>query len=688
MQWLAKTSIARRLKMVLLFITSIALLLSTTGFLVNDWFSLRNALFDRLNAEARIISSNSVAAMAFNDPDSATKTLQTLQSEESILAAGLFDLEGNQFAKYQREEGVLPAVLPSEDSGFAEGLAFVVLPVELDNSHLGDILLISDFRDWKRRQQVKFLISTGVFALSLVIAILLSSRMQRLVSDPIIKLAQTARQVTEQQDYRLRAEKTTEDEIGRLVVDFNGMLQQIQSRDQELQEIQGQLEEKVEARTRQLTELTKQLEYQAYHDPLTGLANRTTFDDHLRLAIEQVDRYGGELAVLFLDLDRFKDINDSLGHDVGDKLLVKVAKRFSRCMRSSDTLARLGGDEFGVLLQRLEHAGDAADVARKLTMTIAEPFNIDDYKLHLSTSIGISIYPSDGNSAEVILKNADTAMYSSKERGRNLLTFFSLEMNARAERRLKLENKLRQVLREGGLDVYYQPRCNALTNEIVGVEALVRWFDPDHGPISPGEFIPVAEECGLIANIDEWVLETACHEVKSWYGGRAPEISLAVNFSPVQFVRRDLDKVIDRILKRTDFPGSHLEMEITESLFGLDNDDINQIFEQLVQLDVEIAVDDFGTAYSSLSRLKQLPLHTLKIDQSFVRDLGKDTDDEAIVRTIIALAHNLNLKVVAEGVETELQLQFVRDNGCDTVQGFLFSKPVPGSELVKLLGGL
>jgi diguanylate cyclase (GGDEF)-like protein len=688
MQWLAKTSIARRLKMVLLFITSIALLLSTTGFLVNDWFSLRNALFDRLNAEARIISSNSVAAMAFNDPDSAAKTLQTLQSEESILAAGLFDLEGNQFAKYQQEEGVLPAVLPREDSGFAEGLAFVVLPVELDNSHLGDILLISDFRDWKRRQQVKFLISTGVFALSLVIAILLSSRLQCLVSDPILRLAQTARNITEQQDYSLRAEKVTEDEIGRLAVDFNGMLKQIQTRDQELQEIQEHLEEKVKIRTRQLTELTQQLEYQAYYDHLTGLANRTTFDDHLKLAIEQVDRYGGKLAVLFLDLDRFKDINDSLGHDIGDMLLVKVAKRFSRCMRSSDTLARLGGDEFAVLLQRLEHSSDAADVARKLTTTIAEPFNIENYNLHLSTSIGISIYPVDGNSAEAILKNADTAMYSSKDRGRNLMTFFSQEMNARAERRLVLENKLRQVIREGGLTVYYQPRCNALTKEIVGVEALVRWFDPDEGQITPGEFIPVAEESGLISSIDEWVLETACREVLSWHGDEMPKISLAVNFSPVQFIRKDLDTVVGQILQKTGFPSTQLEMEITESLFGLDSGEINKIFDRLVELGIQISVDDFGTAYSSLSRLKQLPLHTLKIDQSFVRDLGKDAGDEDIVRTIIALGHNLKLKVVAEGVETDGQYQFVKENGCDTVQGFLFSTPVPGSELVKLLGGL
>ncbi len=688
MRWITKSSIGRRLKMVLLLTTSIALMLSMAGFLINDWFTMRSVLFERLNAQASIIGSNSVAAMAFDDPASATKTLNILHNEEDILAAGLFDLQGRQFAGYQRDESVLPSVLPREGSGFVEGKVFVVLPVELDGALFGSVLLISDFGDWKRRQQMNILISAGVLFLSLIVAILLSSRLQRLVSEPILKLAKTARRITDHQDYSLRAEKITKDEIGRLVDDFNGMLEQIQLRDQELHEIQEQLEEKVQSRTQQLTELTQQLEYQAYHDPLTGLANRTTFSDHLRLAIEQVDRYGGMIAVLFLDLDRFKDINDSLGHVVGDKLLVKVAQRFSRCMRGSDTIARLGGDEFGVLLEHLDHGGESADVARKLTTTIAEPFDINDYTLHLSTSIGISLYPLDGNSAETILKNADTAMYCSKEQGRNLLTFFSSEMNARAERRLELENKLRHVINEGGLEVYYQPRCNAETKEIVGVEALVRWFDTDEGAISPGEFIPVAEECGLITNVDEWVLEKACQDVLSWYGGRAPDIELAVNFSPAQFVRKNLHKIIERILKRTGFPGSQLELEITESLFMLDNVDIKSIFEQLVEMDIDISVDDFGTAYSSLSRLKQLPLHTLKIDQSFVGDLGKEAGDEAIVRTIIALANNLGLKVVAEGVETESQYRFVRDNGCDTVQGFLFSRPVPGSEIAKMLNQL
>jgi len=680
-----ESTIGRRLMLILLLVSGGVLLLSTGAFLVNDWFSLRSAVFERLSAQASIVGNSSVAALMFDDTEAASSTLSSLEQEADILAAGIFDPKGRLFADFQRESGALPPTLPTTPEGFYQGHAYVVLPIVLDESRFGSIVLLSDFSYWKKKQTRNLMTALLVLFSSLVVAALLSSRLQRLVSEPILKLAATARRISEQQDYNLRAEKLSRDEIGRLVDDFNGMLRQIQQRDLELKGIQEKLEEKVQARTLELTELTRKLEHQAYHDTLTGLPNRRTFDDHLHLAIEEDQRYGGELAVLFLDLDRFKIINDTLGHSVGDKLLVQVAQRFSHCVRGSDTLARLGGDEFAVLLQRIEHATDAADVARKLIESISEPIEVEGYSLHPSTSVGISIYPSDGRNAETIIKNADAAMYRSKEQGRNRVTFFSAEMNERAERRLALENRLRQVINEGGLSIHYQPRYDTFTREIVGVEALVRWFDPQTGPVSPVEFIPLAEECGLIASIDEWVLENACREVLSWFGGAAPDITLAVNFSPAQFIREDLHKVIGRLLQQTGFPGSRLELEITESLFGTDNSNVFQIFKQLVDLDIQISVDDFGTAYSSLSRLKQLPLHTLKIDQSFVRDVGNDPDDETLVKTIITMAHNLNLKVVAEGVENDTQYRFVKENGCDAIQGLLFGKPMSGDEVGALI---
>jgi diguanylate cyclase (GGDEF)-like protein len=678
-------SIRKKLMLVLLLTSSSALIMSAIGFVVGDWYSLQNSMVERLRAEAGIIGDNSVAGLTFDDAESARRTLSTLGAEATIVSAALFAGDGSLFASYKRDGDSIPLTHPGKESGSINGNLFVAAPVKLEDRMIGSILLVSDMSYWKQRQLLHLIIALGVLLASFIVAMMISSRLQREVSEPILKLAETARRITEANDYSFRAKKLTRDEIGSLVDDFNSMLQQIEVQDDELKKVKEGLEETVKVRTEELTELARQLEHQAYHDTLTGLANRSTFDDHLQLAIDQSKRYGGQLAVLFLDLDRFKVVNDTLGHAVGDKLLIQVAKRFSACMRASDTLVRLGGDEFGVLLMQVNSASDAADVAHKLINSIAEPIEVDGYSLHPSTSIGISLFPDDGNNAETILKNADTAMYRSKDHGYNQITFFSSEMNARIVRRLSLENKLRQAVREECLDIHYQPRLDTETLKIIGVEALARWTDPEEGQIAPAEFIPLAEDCGLIGAIDEWVLRSSCSKVLQWYEGNAPEISLAVNLSPVQFIRKDLHGVVKQILTRTGFPGSKLELEITESLFGPGSEDSLGVFEQLRELGVEISVDDFGTAYSSLSRLKQLPLNTLKIDQSFVRDLGKDPEDETIVRTIITMAHNLNLKVVAEGVETELQYDFVKQHGCDAVQGFLFGRPIPAEEMDKLL---
>ncbi|PKM36450.1 MAG: GGDEF domain-containing protein [Gammaproteobacteria bacterium HGW-Gammaproteobacteria-10] len=685
MKLFGKNSIRKKLMLMLLLTSSCALLLSAVGFAVNDWLSMRSAIFERLQAQAGVIGHNSIAALTFGDAESAEKTLASLKNEADIVSAVLFSSDGVIFAHFERDEHSIPPAFPAEETGRIDGNFFVVSPILLDGHQIGNILLISDLSHWEQRQTFHLIIALGVLLLSLSTALLLSSRLQRLVSEPILKLAETARRVSEGQDYGLRAEKISSDEIGTLVDDFNDMLRQVQLRDRELQKARDELEERIEARTLELTELTRQLEHQAYHDMLTGLANRITFDDHLKLAIDQARRHGQRLAVMFLDLDRFKTINDTLGHAVGDKLLMQVSQRLLACIRDCDTLARLGGDEFAVLLTQIRQGTDAAEVASKLIAAIAEPIPIEGYSLHITTSIGISLFPEDGDHAETIVKNADTAMYRSKDRGRNQFTFFSSDMNDRAVRRLALENKLRKAIAEGAFNIHYQPRRDTLNLEIVSVEALARWNDPEEGPIAPSEFIPLAEECGLIAAIDEWMLENACREMLACCTGGEADLRLAVNLSPAQFIREDLVEVISGILQRTGFPGDKLELEITESLFGPGSIDACKILEQLCTLGIELSIDDFGTAYSSLSRLKQLPLHTLKIDRSFVHDLGHDADDETLVRTIISMAHNLNLKVVAEGVETETQYDYVKQYGCDTVQGYLFGKPVPFHQLKELL---
>jgi diguanylate cyclase (GGDEF)-like protein len=678
-------SIRRKLMQVLLLASSSTLVISISGFTISDWFSHQESTIERLRAVAGIIGSNSEAALTFEDTRSVQRTLSILKEEADIAYAAVYDDQGMLLASYQRDDSVSSWTLPFDESGYIDGEFYAVLPIILEGAPIGSILIVSDQTYWKQRQLFHLFTVLGVLLISFVVALLISRRLQRAVTDPVLKLAETARHITRSNDYSMRAKKISTDEIGLLADDFNSMLDQIQVKDNELQKVTEQLEVKVEARTQALTELTRQLEHQAYHDSLTGLANRTTFDNHLRLAIEQLQRYGGQLAVLFLDLDRFKVVNDTLGHVIGDRLLIQVAKRFTTCMRASDTLARLGGDEFAVLLKGIHSTSDAADVAQKLQKVIAEPIEVDGYSLHPATSIGISLFPSDGDDAEILLKNADTAMYRSKDAGRNQITFFSADMNVRARRRLELENKLRQAVKEQALQVYYQPRCDAETMDITGVEALARWTDPEEGEIAPSEFIPLAEECGLIGDIDEWVLKKACSDVLQWFDGDEPEIGLAVNFSPTQFARKDPHAIVKQILLQTGFPATSLELEVTESLFGPDSFDITNTFKKISELGVEISVDDFGTAYSSLSRLKQLPLHTLKIDQSFVRDLGKDPDDETIVRTIITMAHSLNLKVVAEGVETHTQYEFVRQHGCDEVQGYLFGRPVPAAEIESLL---
>lgn len=684
MKILGSNSIRKTLQMVLLITSSAALTLTTLGFAVNDWISSRHQMMERMRSQAAIIGNNSVAALTFEDQDSAARTLASLHSETEIVAAWILTGDGGIFASYHRGRYPVSFNLPDNQSGSIDGRLYVQMPIELDAERVGTIVLLSDHTQWQEQQWFRAGIVLALFIMSLLVAALVSSRLQRLVTDPVLKLAQTARRITQNQDYSLRADKLSRDEIGRLADDFNEMVNQVQMRDNELKRAQEQLEEKVAERTAELEELANRFEHQAYHDSLTGLANRITFDHRLQESIDLAKRQNNHLSVLFLDLDRFKVINDTLGHALGDKLLIEVASRLEECLRSSDTLARLGGDEFAILLSDIE-PGATGDVAAKVTESIVMPMLIDGHQLHLSTSIGISVFPGDGQDAATLLKNADTAMYRSKDKGRNCFTFFESNMNSRVERRLVLENKLRRAIKDSLFFLYYQPKRDCETLEITGVEALVRWRDSQEGWISPGEFIPLAEECGLIHAIDQCVLETACREIRQLQRDCNLPLHLSVNFSPSHFIHHDAAQQVAKTLQSTGYPGQYLELEITESLLGPDAGDVHRQLRAIRDQGVEVSIDDFGTAYSSLSRLKQLPLNTLKIDQSFVRDLGQDADDEILVRTIITLAHNLGLKVVAEGVETREQYEFVKHHHCDMVQGFLYGRPMPIEELRELL---
>jgi diguanylate cyclase (GGDEF)-like protein/PAS domain S-box-containing protein len=428
-----------------------------------------------------------------------------------------------------------------------------------------------------------------------------------------------------------------------------------------------------------------QLEHLAHHDPLTGLANRLLLSDRLEHALLAAARESAVLAVLFIDLDRFKRVNDSLGHALGDALLQSVAERFRTAIREADTIARLGGDEFVVLAERLHTWEEATRLAHRLVKVLVEPLRLGAHELYLSASIGVSIYPRDGQTVETLLQHADVAMFRAKEKGGNNYQFYSEDMTVAALERVVLEGQLRKALEQGQLLLHYQPQIDLHTGEMVGVEALARWRHPEEGMISPARFIPVAEECGLIDALGGWLLLSACRQRCAWLDAGLAVGRVAVTVSGLQILRGALLAQVDEVLTETGLPAKYLELEITEPLLMQQHEVIGEVLNRLRDRGIMISIDDFGTGYSSLSRLKRLPADKLKIDQSFVRRLPDDEDDAAIVRSIIALGVGMHFTVLAEGVENQAQRDFLLAEGCDQAQGDWLGRPVPAEDLWTML---
>jgi len=428
-----------------------------------------------------------------------------------------------------------------------------------------------------------------------------------------------------------------------------------------------------------------QLDHLAHHDVLTDLPNRMLLQDRLGQAVGLARRQGRQLAVMFLDLDRFKHINDSLGHAVGDQLLQSVAQRLVSCVRHSDTISRQGGDEFVLLLPYIEHADDAALSAQKILAALAPPHRIDRHDLHISVSIGISIYPDDGQDAETLIKSADTAMYHAKENGRNNYSFFEQSMNARVVQRQFIESGLRRALERQEFVLYYQPKINLQSGTIVGVEALIRWRHPQRGLLPPAQFVPIAEDCGLILPIGRWVLREACRQARAWQDAGLPPITIAVNTSALEFHDKDFLENIRATLEATRLEPHFLELELTESVLMRDAESTDSMLHALADFGVKLTVDDFGTGYSSLSYLRQFPIDTLKIDQSFINQMTSNPDDAAIVTAVISMGKSLKQRVLAEGVETPEQYAFLLAQQCDEGQGSYFGRPVPAEEFAGLL---
>lgn len=447
----------------------------------------------------------------------------------------------------------------------------------------------------------------------------------------------------------------------------------------------------------ELKQAEEQIRYLAYYDGLTGLANRSLFKDRLKKAFASAHRKERSMALMFLDLDRFKNINDTLGHHIGDMLLKNVADRLNQIIRESDSLARLGsavshncvsrlgGDEFTVLLSEIAHPEDVVVVAERMLAIIAEPLNLAEHEIQVTASIGISVFPCDGKDPDTLMKNADTAMYFAKEKGRNNFQFYEQELNEIINEKLIIESDLRKALAEDQFQLHYQPLINSLSGEIIGAEALIRWQHPERGLIPPNEFIPVAEESGLISSLTDWVLKTACNQNKAWQREGLKPIRIAVNLSGYRFSQQNIVELVERNLQDSQLESKYIELEITEGTLMQDKENSKGLLQQLKDMGLSIAIDDFGTGYSSLAYLKRFPIDTLKVDQSFVRDISNDPNHEAIVKAIVTMAQSLELNVTGEGVETKEELAILQKLGCTSVQGYYYSRPVPADDFVSLL---
>ena len=699
---LGKVSIRWKLTLLIVTISTVSLLLASVAFITSDRINSQQTTSNNLRTMAEIIAANSSAALLFGDARAAQETLGFLKAQQHIQAAAIYGMDETVFASY-RKPGI---AIEFPDSNIqTETILFWVNHVELfthinyEGEQIGIVYLRSDMKAIHDRLVWFLGIVAAVLLMSMLVTFVLSTRLQRIITDPLLRLSAIARQVRTENNYSLRVSGENEDELGNLITDFNAMLDEIQSRDNELMEHRAMLEHRVMQRTSELEianaelatsksqaeAVAKRMEYHAHHDALTGLPNRLLLNDRIIAELAHARRQHGRLALLFLDLDRFKIINDSLGHAVGDQLLRVIARRLGNCVREEDTVARLGGDEFMVLLPRISGSSDAGRIARKVIDCLVNPISCNGHELHITTSVGISIYPHDGTDAETLIKHADISMYRAKELGRNKAIYYTAEMNAGSRKQLALENNLRQAVGKNQLKLHYQPKIDIFKNTIVGVEALLRWEHPTMGMINPMEFIPVAEDTGLIIPIGEWVLNTAFTQLQQWHQAGYSNLGMAVNISSAQLSRPGLEDVVAKALQTTGVAAGMVELEITENAAMEDLESAIAILEKLKDIGVTIAMDDFGTGYSSLSYLRQLPVDVVKIDQSFVREIPDSHEDVMIAQAIIAMTKSLNLSLVVEGIENVKQLNFFRQQGCNIVQGFLFSKPVEADEMLGML---
>jgi len=817
---LSNWSLRKKLVFLITLGSAISMLVSFSVLFGSSLRSSHNESLQQLSGISDILAENSQAALVFGDRTEAQRLLETLREHREIETAWILDSKGNALATWNRN-GIVKLV-PDDYRVASKQLrseiwmnnADLYRPVVRGNERIGYILLQADFSERWNNYLANFETGLAVFALSLLVIYFLATRLQRVISQPIRDVANTARTIANDKTYELRVPHHSSDEIGDLIMAFNHMLSEIQDRDESLLRHQDRLEKEVAKRTTELARTNDELalaakisrlgywEYdvarreftfndqyyslhfatarqvggyrmsyenfaqrfvhpedanrisdhiqleldsdeadfvveteirtqctdgsmrwmrvrfkslidhqghkykltgvsqditekkrseetiwqQANFDPLTDLPNRRMFQDRLELEIKKSNRDRSPLALMFIDLDKFKEVNDTLGHDKGDILLVEAAHRIARCVRESDTVARLGGDEFTVILSELDDTNSVERIAQAIINALVAPFQLEEDIAFVSASIGITLYPNDATNLEMLMSNADQAMYASKSAGRNRFSYFTQSLQEAALNRMHLINDLRTALSGNQFRLHYHPIVELDSGIIHKAEALIRWQHPDRGLINPAEFIMLAEESGMIIDIGDWVFREAVQQVQRLRATHHPKFQISVNKSPVQF-RNDERYFRDWIphLQQLKMPGQCIAIEITEGLLLDATATVKSKLLELRDAGIQVALDDFGTGYSSLSYLKKFDIDYIKIDRSFVRNLTATSNDMALCEAIIVMAHKLGLKVIAEGIETATQRHLLAAAGCDYGQGYFFAPPLPAPEFEALL---
>lgn len=673
---LASRSIHSRLLAINLLSISVTLLLVMIAMLASEYVLGRKGMTQALGVQARILAANSTAAVVFGDAEAGAEILSALRNSPVVYRAEIRTGAGQPFTRYTGAGNPVYeepfAELPATGSGNVSRFFDVLVHEEIvhEGRAVGMLYLQASFTSLYGMLLLHALALAVFTLLAIGASYVLTRRMQQDVTAPLLHLTEASRYIANEGDYRLRVPVESTDEIGDLALSLNDMLDQIQKRDSEL------ARELIERRRAE-----DRLDRLAHFDTVTNLPNRYYFNERLTAAVTHANRFGEPVALMFIDLDDFKVVNDTLGHHLGDVLLGMVAIRLQRALRTGDTVCRVGGDEFAVILENQGDRVQLERIAAKCIESVSGTVEVDGHEVYIGVSIGVSVCPQDTDTMQDLFKNADVAMYHAKAAGKNTFRMFLPEMRDKAQKRLSLETRLRHAVERGDFVLHYQPQIDLAAGTVAGVEALIRWRHPELGLISPAEFIPVAEETGLILPIGEWVMRAACEQAQAWRTQGLKDLWVAINLSARQFRDDEIVAKLQGVLRETGLDPSLLELELTESLLMEVGAGTIEKLSAFRKLGVHLSIDDFGTGYSSMSYLKRFPIHKLKVDRSFVRDLPGDRDDAAITTAIVAMARGLGLKVTAEGVETAEQADFLAKQGCTFCQGYFFAKPLPAEAI-------